>query len=91
STGALRRLVQKRVGWSLIVVRCAEKYGALRRSPRVFTGGFRLLRVAQIHMAHRASSSVHHARCAGSMACCASAKSIEGKAIFRSRVGLLKN
>ncbi|MCI38293.1 hypothetical protein A2U01_0059521, partial [Trifolium medium] len=28
------------------------------------TGGFGLLRVAQIHVARRATSSVHHARCA---------------------------
>ncbi|MCI55959.1 hypothetical protein A2U01_0077210, partial [Trifolium medium] len=40
------------------------------------TGGFELLRVAQTHVARRAHSSIHPARCAGSMARCASAKII---------------
>ncbi|MCI48235.1 hypothetical protein A2U01_0069478 [Trifolium medium] len=61
---------------SLLVARRAEQCGALRRLPRVFTGGFELMHVAQIHMARRASSSLHHAYCAGSMARCASTKSI---------------
>ncbi|MCI25256.1 hypothetical protein A2U01_0046446 [Trifolium medium] len=63
-------------GRSLSVVRRAGRTGALRRSSRLNAGSFGLLRVAQIHVARRASSSVHHARCAGSLARCANAKSI---------------
>ncbi|MCI11029.1 hypothetical protein A2U01_0032128 [Trifolium medium] len=47
-----------------LVARRVERYGAARRSSRVSTGCFGLLRIAQIHVARRAPSYVHHARCA---------------------------
>ncbi|MCI76422.1 hypothetical protein A2U01_0097692, partial [Trifolium medium] len=68
----------------------AGRNGALRRSSRLNTGCFGLLRVAQIHVARRTSSSVHHARCTGSLARRANAKSIYENVIFRSRVGILE-
>ncbi|MCI67111.1 hypothetical protein A2U01_0088369, partial [Trifolium medium] len=46
------------------MARCAGHQG-------ISTGGFKLLCVVQIHVARRASSSVHPARCAGGMARCA--------------------
>ncbi|MCI40373.1 hypothetical protein A2U01_0061606 [Trifolium medium] len=56
------------VGRSLIVARRAGRNGALRWSSSFSTGCFGLLRIAQIHVAHPAPSSVHYARCAGSLA-----------------------
>ncbi|MCI54780.1 hypothetical protein A2U01_0076030, partial [Trifolium medium] len=53
----------RRVGRSLLAARRAGRNGAARRSSRFNTGCFGLLRVAQIHVARRAPSSVHHARC----------------------------
>ncbi|MCI58041.1 hypothetical protein A2U01_0079294 [Trifolium medium] len=49
--------------------------------------GLGWLRVAQIQVAHCASSSVHPARYTGRLAHGASTKSIYRNAIFRSRVG----
>ncbi|MCI32368.1 hypothetical protein A2U01_0053581, partial [Trifolium medium] len=49
--------------------------------------GLGWLRVAHIHVAHCASSSVHPARCSGRLARGANTKSIYRNAIFRSRVG----
>ncbi|MCI96750.1 hypothetical protein A2U01_0118050, partial [Trifolium medium] len=50
---------------ALLVVRRAGRYGALRRYQGYSTGWFGFLRNAQIHVARRAYSSVHPARCAG--------------------------
>ncbi|MCI58668.1 hypothetical protein A2U01_0079923, partial [Trifolium medium] len=52
------QVTQGSAGRSLPVARRAERNGALRRSSRLNAGSFGLLRVAQIHVARRASSSV---------------------------------